>query len=165
MIGSYQVHKLMIPTVFVKAAQCVIEEAHKISADAVLCIGQAGGRSKITPEYYGLNLRNASIPDNDGNQPVFEKIIKDGPEGLLATLDVRNIAAKIAEKYPAEVSFYAGTFVCNETLYTVLEHFNGTDVKAGFIHVPYIPEQASDNEPSMPLEDIIAAITIAIENI
>ena len=163
-IGNYQLHKMEIPTVFGAAAEKVLKAAAELSPDVILCIGQAGGRSAVTPETIGINRRYARIPDNAGNQPMDVPCISDGPAAYFATVPVRKMAEAIASGgIPGAVSYSAGAYVCNDTLYTILHHFEGTATRAGFIHVPYLPEQAKESVPSMPLDDIIRALKIAIE--
>ena len=128
-----------------------------------MCLGVAAGRSAVTPERIGINVRSARIPDNRGNQPKEEPVIPGGEDGLFSTMRVSAMAAAIeAMGLPGTVSNTAGTFVCNDTLYTLLHHYQGTGVKVGFLHVPQLPEQG---EPSLPLEDTVRAITAAIQSI
>ena len=163
-IGRYRLAKLEIPVVFGKAAECVLNKADKINPDVILSIGQAGGRSAITPEMVAINLRYAKIPDNVGNEPKDEPIISAGDAARFSTIPVRKIAEAIsAAGVPSEVSYSAGAYVCNDVLYTLLAHCENSDVRVGFIHVPYSKEQ--NKEPSMKIEDIIKALTIAIENL
>lgn len=160
-IGAYELHKLQIPTVFGVAAQRVLQKAAQVNPDVILCIGQAGGRAAVTPERIGINVRSARIADNAGNQPQEEPIVPNGPDGLFATVPVVKMVQAIQNAgLPGAVSNTAGAFVCNDTLYTVLHHYAGTSARAGFIHVPYIPEQGT---PNLPLEQIVQALTAAIE--
>ena len=150
--------------VFGQAAEMAIAKAEKISADVVLSIGQAGGRAAVTPELVGINLRHAKIPDNAGNMPVDEPIIPGGAVAYFSTLPGCKMAEAIRlSGVPSELSYSAGAYVCNELLYRLLAHFDGTKTRAGFIHVPYIPEQGK--EPNMSLDDIKTALTVAIENL
>ena len=159
-IGEYEVYKLQIPTVFGLAAQKVLEKAAEIQPDVILSVGQAGGRAAVTPERIAINVRNARIVDNEGNQPVEEMIVPTGADGMFATVPVARMAQAIQDAgLPGAISNTAGTFVCNDTLYTLLHHYQNTAVQAGFIHVPYLPEQGT---PSMPLEQIVQALTAAI---
>ena len=129
--------------------------------DVILCVGQAGGRDSITPERIGVNIRDARISDNAGNQPRGEFVAEDGPAAYFATVPVvKMVQAVEAAGIKATVSNSAGAFVCNDTLYGILHHFAGTDVRCGFIHVPYIPQQGN---PSMELEQITAGLQAAIE--
>ena len=162
-IREYQITKLEIPTVFGAAAQKVLDAALKLSPDVILCVGQAGGRRAVTPEVVAINLREAGIPDNAGNQPVNVPVVQDGPTAYFSTVPVREMVQAVrSEELPAALSYSAGAFVCNDVLYRLLHHFNGTSVRVGFIHVPYLPQQATSGQPSMPLDQITKALTIAI---
>ena len=159
-VGEFAVHKRMIPTVFGKAAEAVLEAAAQVQPDVILCVGQAGGREAVTPERIGVNIRDARIADNAGNQPKGEFVASDGPAAYFATVPVEKMAQAIRDAgIPATVSNSAGAFVCNDVLYSLLHHYAGTGIQVGFIHVPYIPEQGS---PSMPLEKINRALMCAI---
>lgn len=159
-IGEYELCKLEIPTVFGLAAWMVMEKTEEIHPDVILCIGQAGGRDAVTPERIGINIRDARIPDNEGNQPAQEPIVPGGSDGIFSTVPVSQMAQAIRDAgIPGAVSNTAGTFVCNDTLYTLLHHYAGTDVRVGFIHVPYLPEQGT---PNLPLEQIVQALAAAI---
>ena len=163
-IGNYKLEKLTVPVVFGEGAEKIINAAKTIRPDAVLCIGQAGGRDAITPEMVGINLRHGTIPDNKGNQPLDEPIIKGGENAYFTTLPSRKFAEAIsATGLPSRVSYSAGAYVCNDVIYSLLAHFSGSETKVGFIHVPYCTEQKK--EPSMPLEDMIKGLTVAIESL
>lgn len=163
-IGGYSLIKLLIPVEFGKAADMVIEAADESCPDLILCIGQAGGRSAITPELVGINLRHASIPDNSGYQPKDEPIIKGGDDAYFSTVPVRKLTEAIkASGVPSDVSYSAGAYVCNDVLYTLLHHFKDSKTKVGFIHIPYSKEQ--NKEPDMHLDDIIKGLIVAIESI
>ena len=164
-IGDFKIIKAEIPVVFEKAAETVIAKADELEPNAIICVGQAGGRSGITPEMVAINLRFASIPDNEGNQPKDIPCVQDGENAYFATLPVRKMAEAVSEaSVPCSVSYSAGTYVCNDLIYHVLHHYRGTDIKACFIHVPFIPEQTND-KPSMELETIAKALEIAIKAI
>lgn len=159
-IGECVLCKLQIPTVFGKAATVVLEMARQFCPDTILCVGQAGGRSAVTPERIGVNIRDARIPDNAGNQPRGEFVDLQGPAAYFSTLPVEAMAQAIREAgVDATVSNSAGAFVCNDVLYSLLHHYDGTAVRVGFIHVPYLPEQGA---PSMELEQIVRALEAAI---
>lgn len=162
-IGDFALTKLEIPTVFSLAAERIFALADALQPDVILCIGQAGGRSSVTPERFGVNIRDARIPDNAGNQPRGERIAEDGPAAYFATLPVEKMADAIAKKgILSTVSNSAGAFVCNDVLYSLLHRYDGTDVRVGFIHVPYLPRQGT---PSMDLPDMVTALTAAIETL
>ena len=163
-IGDWELTKLEIPTVFGLAAQTVLQAAEEIRPDAVLCIGQAGGRAAVTPEVYGVNLRHARIADNAGNTPRCTPIVKSSPGSYPATVPVRDMVSAVrAIGLSCELSYSAGRFVCNDLLYSLLHHFHGTQVRVGFVHVPYLPKQAVNGEPSLSLSDCIRALSAAIE--
>ena len=165
-ICDFSITKLCLPVVFGEAAQKVISVAQEIEPDVILCIGQAGGRSAVTPEMVGINLRYANIPDNEGNRPMDEEIVSGGKAAYFSTLPVRDIAANINSKgISSQVSYSAGAYVCNDLLYSLLDHFSLTQTKVGFIHVPYSDEQGKENMPSLPLKAITQAIIAAIETI
>ena len=162
-IGEYSLTKACIPTKFGAATEKVIELAEKIQPHAIICVGQAGGRGGITPEVIGINLRDASIPDNGGDMPKDEKCVSDGQNAFFSTLPVKAMVNAIKEKgIPASLSYTAGTFVCNDLLYTLLHRFEGTDIKIGFIHVPFLPSQAKEGVASMPLTDMVIGLEAAI---
>lgn len=162
-IRDFELVKLEIPTVFGAAAQVVIDKAEEIHPDAIISVGQAGGRAAVTPEMVGINLRYASIPDNMGALPCDIPIAEGSPAAYFSTLPVRAMAKAICDAgLPGAVSYSAGSFVCNDVLYSLLHHFDGTEVRAGFIHVPFLPEQTAD-KPSLPLDKTIAALCAAIE--
>ncbi len=159
-IGNFMLCKLEIPTVFGAAAQAVTEQAAQLQPDVILCIGQAGGRAAVTPERIAVNIRDARIPDNAGNRPQGAFCNPRGPAAYFSTLPVEAMAKAIQDiKLPGTVSNSAGTFVCNDTLYTLLHRYSGTSIQVGFIHVPYLPEQG---QPSLPLADTVRALEAAI---
>ena len=163
-IGDYNIIKLQIPTEFDHASSWVLKHASMIHPDVILCIGQAGGRDAVTPETIGINLREASIPDNSGYQPMNVPVVEYAREAYFATVPIRDMVNEIRSYgIPARLSYSAGTFVCNDVLYRVLHEFHNTDTRVGFIHVPYLPEQAKNTEPSLPLEKIVEALTACIQ--
>ncbi len=165
-IGEYRLVKLQISTVYGTAAQAVLAKAAECNPDAILCMGLAGGRKAVTPEVVAINLREATIPDNAGVKYENTPIIPDAPAAYFATLPVREMVCAIREQsIPASLSYSAGTYVCNDVLYTLLHHYHGTSTRVGFVHVPFLPTQAGEGQPSMPLEDTVKALTAAIMTI
>ena len=159
-VGEFELCKLPIPTIFGEAAALILEKAAEFAPDVILSVGLAGGRDAVTPERIAVNIRDARIPDNEGNQPRGQFVDPQGPAAYFATVPVEAMAQAIRDAgIPGTVSNSAGAFVCNDVLYTLLHHFAGTDTKVGFIHVPRCPEQGS---PSLPLERTAAALIAAI---
>lgn len=166
--------KLEIPTVVGKSLAKIQEAVEKENPDVVLSIGQAGGRSEITVERVGINIDDCRIPDNEGNQPIDEPIVADGPSAYFVTVPIKAIVEKIkANKIPASISNTAGTFICNHVCYGVAHlaaarTAAGKPMKSGFIHIPFLPEQVIGKPaltPSMSLETIVSGITHALEAI
>lgn len=163
-VGEYALTKLCIPVIFGVGAERVLSLANELSPDVIMCVGQAGGRAFITPETVGINLRHADIPDNSGYRPIDEPIVKGGVDAHFSTIPVRKIAEALnSASIPSQVSYSAGTYVCNDLLYTLLSEYKNTDVKVGFIHVPYSKEQGK--EPSMDILDIVKGLILAIQNL
>ena len=166
-INGAKVVKTKIPTVFGKAIEKLEKEIEKEKPDIVICVGQAGGRSKITVERVAINIDDATIKDNEGNKPVDNKIFKDGGNAYFSRLPIKTIVKEMTKnKIPASISNTAGTFVCNHLMYGLLYLIDKKypNMWGGFIHVPFIPEQTLNKEaPSMSLDDIIKGLTLVIE--
>lgn len=119
-INGAKIVKLEIPTVFGKSAEVVQAKIEEIQPDVVLNIGQAGGRFAISPERVAINVDDARIPDNEGNQPVDEAIQPQGQPAYFSQLPIKAMVAAMKEAgIPAVVSNTAGTFVCNHIMYQV----------------------------------------------
>jgi pyroglutamyl-peptidase len=170
-IGEADIIKLEIPTVYKKAGQKVEEGILTYQPDIVLCIGQAGGRSGITIEKVAINLAEARIKDNEGNQPLDEAIREDGENAYFTNLPCKAVVNAIREAgIPASISYTAGTFVCNDVMYNLLYMIDKKykQIRGGFIHVPYLHEQVTkkgEGMPSMALETIEKGLEIAIRTI
>ena len=170
-IGDAQIVKLTVPTVFYKSIDVVASAIEAERPDAVLCIGQAGMRSELTPERVAINVDDARIPDNEGNQPIDRPIFSDGAPAYFSTLPIKAMVKYIREAgIPASVSNTAGTFVCNHLMYGVLYTLskNYPDVRGGFMHVPFSTEQAaakSGGIPSMSIKNMVTGIEAAIRAI
>lgn len=165
-----EIIKVEIPTVFYKSAEVVKKAIDQYQPNVVINIGQAGGRYGVTPERISINMDDARIPDNEGNQPIDMKIQEKGENAYFTQLPVKAMVKRIKEAgLPSAVSNSAGTFVCNHIMYQVqyMIDMNYPTIKAGFIHVPFIPSQVVDktNHPSMNLSDIIHSLEKAIEAI
>jgi len=142
----------------------ILELAQSLKPDVILSIGQAGGRNAVTPEVVAINLREARIPDNAGFCPQATAVVADGPAAYFSTVAVRDMVCAVQKTaIPCALSYSAGAYVCNDVLYTLLHRFDGTATQVGFIHVPYLPEQAKENTPYLSLEQIVTALAAAIE--
>ncbi len=167
-VGDVHVVKLTVPTVFYKSIDTVAAAIERERPDAVLCVGQAGGTAGLAVERVGINIDDARIPDNEGNQPIDRRIFPDGENAYFATLPIKAMTNAIRKAgLPAHVSNSAGTFVCNHLLYGLLYTLakQCPHVRGGFIHVPYLPEQAAalpQGAPSMSAADIAKGLSAAI---
>ena len=166
-IEGAEIIKIEIPTVFGKSMTVIDKAIQKYQPDVVLAIGQAGGRTSMAVERVGINVDDARIPDNDGQQPIDEIIYEDGENAYFSNLPIKKMVFEMQnENVPAVVSNTAGTYVCNHVLYSIMylidKKYN--NLRGGFIHVPFLPEQVKDkNMPSMSLEMIKKGIEIAIK--
>ncbi len=168
-IGPWQVHKAEVPTAFVASRACLTELVQTHRPDAVICVGQAGGRDAVTIERVAINVMDAALPDNDGFQPADVPVVPGAPAAYFATLPIKAMVAAIqAADLPARVSNTAGTFVCNTLMYHLLHLASAAcpTMLGGFIHVPYLPEQVKTKPagtPSMALADITRALEAVIQ--
>ena len=156
----------ILPVVFGQASAQLREliDLHKPSA--VLCLGQAEGRSEMTPERIAINLENARIADNAGNQPLEQRIMADGPDGHFSTLPIEKMVASMkAAGIPASISLSAGTFVCNHIFYVLQDYLKDSLIKSGFMHVPLMDEQRREypNLPTMPIRQMVAGVQISLD--
>jgi pyroglutamyl-peptidase len=167
-IAGAEMIKLTVPTVFGRATDAVTEAVRSLRPQAVVCVGQAGGRNAITVERVAINIEDASIPDNAGLTPVDKPVISGAPTAYFSTLPIKAMVKAIRDMgLPAAVSNTAGTFVCNHLMYGILHlldnEFPGTP--GGFIHVPYLKDQAAQKEEpafGMNLQDIVTGLEAAL---
>lgn len=167
-IKGNEVIKIEIPTVIGKSVDKLKEKIAEVKPNVVISVGQAGGREDITVERVAINVDDCRIKDNEGNQPIDEKIAEDGPDAYLLTLPIKAIVENIkSANIPASVSNTAGTFICNHVAYG-MAHLRATEypnMRTGFIHIPFLPEQVLNkaHTASMSLDTIVKALEKAIE--
>lgn len=158
------VAKRLLPTSYKRAPEALRAAVAEERPDIIIMLGQAGGRRGVTPERVAINCMDGTSADNDGDVYRDAAIVPNGKEAYFATLPVTQLADALRENgIPAYVSNSAGTFVCNRVMYEALSLTSGTDVKAGFVHIPYIPEQLAgkpDGTPSLPLDEAVRAVEI-----
>ena len=164
-IVGREVVGVLLPCVFGVANRELNRQLRAIRPILVICLGQAGGRAAITPERVAINVDDARIPDNAGGQPVDRPVVRGGPAAYFSTLPVKAMVAGLrADGVPAEVSQTAGTFVCNHVFYGLMHALRlRSGVRGGFIHVPFLPEQASRGQASLALDTLVAAIVRVTE--
>ncbi|EXU73539.1 pyroglutamyl-peptidase I [Erwinia mallotivora] len=156
-----------LPCVFGDALTALYGAIDELQPEMVIAVGQAGGRTDITVERIAINVDDARIPDNAGNQPVDEPIVKGGPAAYFSTLPIKAIVEGIREAgIPASVSQTAGTYVCNHVMYGLLHYLakHKNKIRGGFIHIPYLPEQAVSHPgvASMPAPTVALALEMAL---
>ncbi|MDO5095700.1 MAG: pyroglutamyl-peptidase I [Peptostreptococcaceae bacterium] len=168
-IAGSNIIKEEVPTVFQKSGEVLERLIARHEPDVVICVGQAGGRSSVSVEKVAINFAEARIADNEGNQPRDLKIKEDGETAYFSTLPIKAMVMNMRKhEIPANISYTAGTFVCNDIMYTLLYLLNRKypQMRGGFIHVPFIPAQVvgkAEGTPSMSLEMIRDALICAIE--
>ena len=167
-IAGAEVIKMQIPTVVGKSIAKIHDKMVEINPDIVIAVGQAGGRFGVTPERVAINVTDARIPDNEGNQPIDEPIFADGDAAYFSNLPVKAMVQEIKNAgYPTSLSNTAGTYICNHVMYGILYYIQKEfpNVRGGFIHVPFAASQVVNkpNTPSMAIADITAAIEAAIK--
>ncbi len=164
---NIEIIKSEIPTEFFKATEISKELLKKYTPDILLHVGQAGGRNIITFEKIGINLRDSKSPDNSGYIANYEKISEDGLDGYFSTLNIEKIVNLLNKKnIPAKISLSAGSYVCNEVLYSSLKYIkdNNLNTKCSFIHVPFVQSQVIDKDmPFMELSSITKTLETTIE--
>jgi pyroglutamyl-peptidase len=166
-IAGRRVETCRVPCEFARAVDVVAAAIGRHRPSLVICLGQAGGRARISVERVAINVDDARAPDNAGEQPIDAAITPDGPPAYFATLPVKAMVAAIRRAgVPAELSNSAGTYVCNHLMYGVLDHVAsmGLGARAGFVHVPYSEEQVVDRPdvPGMSIESMAKGIEAAI---
>jgi pyroglutamyl-peptidase len=168
-IASHAVVAAQLPTEFARSLPVLDALLRKHRPAVVIALGQAGGRADISLERVAINLIDARIADNAGDQPVDVRIVENGANAYFSTLPLKAMLAALHEaRIPASLSQTAGTFVCNQVFYGLMHRLarGRRDTRGGFIHVPYLPEQAARlaNAPSLPLATMIAAIRLCVES-
>ncbi|RWR01135.1 pyrrolidone-carboxylate peptidase [[Pantoea] beijingensis] len=156
-----------LPCVFGTSLTSLYAAIDEHQPELVISVGQAGGRAEISVERIGINIDDARIPDNQGNQPIDEMIVADGPAAYFSTLPIKAMVEAIREAgIPASVSQTAGTYVCNHVMYGLLHRLaaQGNKIRGGFIHIPWLPEQAAKHPgaPSMSAQTVILALEMAV---
>ncbi|MGL4388084.1 MAG: pyroglutamyl-peptidase I [Brevinema sp.] len=156
------------PTIFNESTEVLLEAIKNTKPDIVLCVGQAGGRVDFCIERVAINIDDARITDNKGNQPLDHRIYEDGENAYFTILPVKKMVQAVRNQgIPASVSYTAGTFVCNHIFYSLLYHINKKNIPVqagGFIHVPYLPTQVitKPNQAYMSEAMIVEALIATI---
>lgn len=166
---NIEVHTLLLPVRYDDCADRLLEETGRLRPDAVIACGLAAGRTSITPERIAINIKDTeSYADNGGRSPHDEWIREDGPDGLFATLPIRQIVEELrAADIPSSISNTAGTYICNNTMYALLDRLQqkGEKTLAGFVHFPASTRLSALKPalPSLPQETLLDALRIIVK--
>ena len=164
-LGGVRLEKRLLPVTFFAASVIAVEAAAALRPDAIVCLGQAGGRDAVTPERVAVNLMDAKIPDNDGFQPVDQPVIPNAPAAYFSPLPVKAMVDHMqGVGVPARLSDSAGSYVCNALMFAMLHRMR--EIPCGFIHVPYLTEQGKgETVPSLPKETVLRGITACLQTL
>ena len=162
-LGGVRLEKRLLPVSFRASSRLALEAAERLRPEAIVCLGQAGGRDVVTPERVAVNLMDAAISDSDGFQPVDEPVIPNAPAAYFSTLPVKAMVEAMQRVgVPARLSNSAGTYVCNALMFAMLHQTK--DIPCGFIHVPYLTEQGKgETAPSLPKETILRGAAACLQ--
>lgn len=163
-IAGHRVEGVVLPCLFGVSVRELRRALRRVRPVVVIALGQAGGRAEVTPERVAINVDDARIADNAGRRPVDRPVARGGPAAYWSTLPVKAIVAALRRRrIPASVSQTAGTFVCNHVFYGLMHALHRQRrVRGGFIHVPFLPEQAGRKQPGLPLATLTTAVATAV---
>ena len=165
-ISGEKIVTSILPVAYTQSADQLLALIAEHNPDVVICLGQAEGRTQITPEKVAINLDDARLADNEGVLRNDVKIVEDGPDAYFSTLPTREmVEAAKAQGIPAAVSLSAGAFLCNHVFYVAQNKLVGTKIRSGFIHVPLMESQAPEfpGLPTMPLDQMVTAVRAMLE--
>ena len=166
-IGGYRIISLILSVDFNHSGELILKWIEELKPDAVMSLGLAAGRYKMTPERVALNVKDGDA-DNEGYQPVDEPISAQGPAAYLSTLPVRKMTQALLQAgLPAEISNTAGAYLCNNIMYEGLHYaaMNKPDMLSGFIHIRavYVNRDDAGKLPSWSHEDLLRGVRICLE--
>ena len=156
----------ILPVAYAQSAEKLLALIAEHNPDVVISLGQAEGRTAITPEKVAINLDDARLADNEGVMRNDVKILDNGPDAYFSTLPINEIVDAVkAQGIPASVSLSAGAFLCNHVFYVAQNKFAGTNVRSGFVHVPLMDSQGPEfpGLPTMPLDQMVTAVRVMLE--
>jgi len=164
-IPGVELFTVILPVEFDRSAEILLEKVKQIQPDLVIAFGQAEGRTAINPEKFAINLDDARIPDNSGDERKDVVIDKNGSDSYVTTLPIEMMVDAMKRAgYPADISLSAGAFVCNHIFYKLQKTLSGSNIRSGFVHLPLVTEQSSEfpGKFTMDLEDMVSATKAAI---
>ena len=164
-IPGVELFTVILPVEFDRSAEILLEKVKQIQPNLVIAFGQAEGRTAINPEKFAINLDDARIPDNSGDERKDVVIDKNGSDSYVTTLPIEMMVDAMKRAgYPAEISLSAGAFVCNHIFYKLQKTLSGSNIRSGFVHLPLVTEQSSEfpGKFTMDLKDMVSATKAAI---
>lgn len=165
-IAGHRTITRCLPVAFGVSLKQLRAALRETSPALVVCVGLAGGRERISLERIAINVDDARIPDNNGDQPIDEAVVADGPAAYFSTLPIKSMLAGLRDSgFPVEVSQTAGTYVCNHVFYGLMHALrNRRRIRAGFIHIPYSPEMAAaiPDAPGLATGTVVDALRLAL---
>ncbi|MFD2178301.1 pyroglutamyl-peptidase I [Veronia pacifica] len=165
-VNGAQIVTCVAPVVRYESVKKVMSAIEEHKPDAIICLGQAGGRAGVTPERVAINIDDYRIADNAGNQVIDQPVFEDEPAAYFSSLPIKAIVRDLTSAgIQASVSESAGTFVCNHLFYAIQHKLRDTSIRNGFVHIPLLPEQAQNDQPSMSLDIMIKAVKIMINTV
>ena len=165
-ISGENIVTAILPVAYAQSAEALLALVEQHNPDVVISLGQAEGRTQITPERIAINLDDARLADNEGVTRIDEPILVGGPVAYESTLPIKEFVTAInAAGVPAAVSLSAGAFLCNHIFYVAQDRLKGTKVRSGFVHVPLMDEQAGEfpGLPTMSLDQMVKAARAMLE--
>ncbi len=162
-LQGHRVVAAQLPTEFASSSKALSALLRQHQPALVLCLGLAGGRANLSLERVAINVQDARIADNAGQQPIDSPIAVNGPAAYFSTLPIKAMLQALTDAgIPAEVSQTAGTFVCNHVFYALMHALKKqrgkVKARGGFMHVPYLPDQG---QPCMSLDEMVRGLRIA----
>jgi pyroglutamyl-peptidase len=164
-IPGVELFTVILPVEFDRSAEILLEKVKQIQPNLVIAFGQAEGRTAINPEKFAINLDDARIPDNSGDERKDVVIDKNGSDSYVTTLPIEMMVDAMKRAgYPADISLSAGAFVCNHIFYKLQKTLSGSNIRSGFVHLPLVTEQSSEfpGKFTMDLENMVSATKAAI---
>jgi len=164
-IPGVELFTVILPVEFDRSAEILLEKVKQIQPDLVIAFGQAEGRTAINPEKFAINLDDARIPDNSGDERKDVVIDKNGSDSYVTTLPIEMMVDAMKRAgYPADISLSAGAFVCNHIFYKLQKTLSGSNIRSGFVHLPLVTEQSSEfpGKFTMDLKNMVSATKAAI---
>ena len=164
LLGDVRIVGRQLPCAFAQAPERLQQLLEEYEPQLVIAVGLGPGRADVCIERVAININDARIPDNLGEQPIDTPVVADGPAAYFSTLPIKAMVRALKTAgIASSVSHTAGTFVCNQVFYCLQHALAGSAVRGGFIHVPALPEQTVQNGmPSMTLSTVVEGLRIAV---